>query len=510
MTQGDEHKKTNVIESIKRNIVLLNSIVLIVLFAILFLNIRFLFTVLDYVPQTSIIVMLTIVSGLVILSLVISRIVSRNAIKQIEEYTDKTNTLFTSLNHEIVERKTAEEKLQRAHDELEKRVQERTKKLSETVTVLKEEIAKRKVAEKLNQQRIDHLSALRSIQRAITSRNDLHVTLDILLDQVTAQLGIDAASILLLNQHTQIMEYVTNKGFRTKALKYTKLKLGESYAGRAAIERRIINISNLKEEPGKFIRSELFPNEDFVTYFAVPLIVKGQVKGVLELFHRSIRNVSTDWVDFLENIANEAAIAIDDTSMFEDLQRSRAEIISAYDTTIEGWSRALDYRDKETEGHSRRVTDLTLTIAKAMGISDADLVNIRYGALLHDIGKLGVPDGILLKPGKLTDEEWVIMKRHPEIAFKLLSPISYLRSALVIPYCHHEKWDGTGYPRGLKGEEIPLSARIFAVVDVWDALRSDRSYSRAWTKDKALDHIQSVSGTHFDSKVVEIFLKMEL
>jgi HD-GYP domain-containing protein (c-di-GMP phosphodiesterase class II) len=454
--------------------------------------------------------MLTIISGLVIMSLGISRLVSRNAIKQIEEYTDKTNTLLTSLNHEIAERKTAEGKLQRAHDELEKRVQERTRKLSETVTVLNEEIAKRKVAEKLNQKRIDHLSALRSIQRAITSRKDLHVTLDILLDQVTSQLAIDAASILLLNQHTQIMEYVTNKGFRTKALKYTKLKIGESYAGRAAIERSIVNISNLKEEPGKFIRSELFPEEDFITYFAVPLIVKGQVKGILELFHRSIRNVTPDWVDFLENIANEAAIAIDDTSLFEDLQRSRAEIITAYDTTIEGWSRALDYRDKETEGHSRRVTDLTLTISKAMGISDADLVNIRYGALLHDIGKLGVPDGILLKPGKLTDEEWIIMKRHPEIAYTLLSPIPYLRSALLIPYCHHEKLDGTGYPRGLKGEEIPLSARIFAVVDVWDAIRSDRPYSRAFTKDKAIDHIKSVSGTHFDPKVVEVFLKMEL
>src|SRR5581483_9371106 len=134
---------------------------------------------------------------------------------------------------------------------------------------------------------------------------------------------------------------------------------------------------------------------------------------------------------------------------------------------------------------------------------------VRRGALLHDIGKMGVPDNILLKPGKLTDEEWEIMRRHPQYAFDLLTPISYLRRSLDIPFCHHEKWDGTGYPRGLKGEEIPLVARIFAVVDVWDAVTSDRPYRPAWTKDQALKHIQEQSGSHFDPRVVRTFLDMQ-
>ncbi len=195
----------------------------------------------------------------------------------------------------------------------------------------------------------------------------------------------------------------------------------------------------------------------------------------------------------------------------ESLQHLNIELSLAYDKTIEGWSKALDMRDKETEGHSQRVTEMTVCIALTFGIKkDEELIHIRRGALLHDIGKMGIPDSILLKPGKLTEEEWTIMKLHPVTARNLLYPIEFLGPALDIPYCHHEKWDGTGYPRGLKGEEIPIAARIFAVVDFWDALRSDRPYRPAWPNGKVLEHIRSLAGTHFDPKVVEIFLKMVL
>jgi HD-GYP domain-containing protein (c-di-GMP phosphodiesterase class II) len=155
------------------------------------------------------------------------------------------------------------------------------------------------------------------------------------------------------------------------------------------------------------------------------------------------------------------------------------------------------------------VTDLTVELAQRMGINDEELVHMRRGALLHDIGKMGVPDGILLKPGALTADEWVIMRQHPAFAYELLYPVHYLRPALDIPYCHHEKWDGSGYPRGLKGEQIPRSARIFAVVDVWDALRSDRPYRPAWPVEKVRLHIREQSGQHFDPVVVEAFLGLE-
>jgi putative nucleotidyltransferase with HDIG domain len=151
---------------------------------------------------------------------------------------------------------------------------------------------------------------------------------------------------------------------------------------------------------------------------------------------------------------------------------------------------------------------MTLKLAKAYGMKNEDLVQIRRGALLHDIGKMGIPDGILLKAGPLTDEEWVIMRQHPQLAFEMLSPIEFLQPALDIPYCHHEKWDGTGYPRRLKGKQIPIAARLFAIIDVWDALTSDRPYRKAWSKEKVMGHIQSLSGTHFDPQAVELFNKM--
>ncbi|HNB55045.1 MAG TPA: response regulator [Anaerolineales bacterium] len=189
------------------------------------------------------------------------------------------------------------------------------------------------------------------------------------------------------------------------------------------------------------------------------------------------------------------------------LEIAHQELQQTYDATMEGWVHALDLRDKETEGHTQRVTKRTVELAEAAGITGEALTHIRRGALLHDIGKLGIPDAILLKPGKLTDEEWAIMRLHPVYAYEWLSPIFHLRPALDIPYCHHEKWDGSGYPRKLKGEEIPLAARLFAIVDVWDALRSDRPYRPGWSEEKVQDYLRTNSGTHFDPWVVDLWMK---
>ena len=194
--------------------------------------------------------------------------------------------------------------------------------------------------------------------------------------------------------------------------------------------------------------------------------------------------------------------------MFADLQRSNVDLALAYEATIEGWSRALDLRDRETEGHTVRVTEKTIRLARSLGVRQEALGHIRRGALLHDIGKIGVPDSILLKPGPLTPEEQSVMRRHPLVAYEMLSPIAYLRPALDIPYCHHEHWDGTGYPRGLKGEEIPLAARIFSVVDVWDALSSGRPYRSPWSTERVVEHLRSQGGSHFDPKVVKAFLDL--
>ena len=355
---------------------------------------------------------------------------------------------------------------------------------------------------------LDQLQALHRVDQAIAASMDLPLTLNILLNQVTAQLNVDAASILLLDPNQHALEYAAGRGFRTDALQHTRLRLGQGYAGRAALERNLIYIPDLRGRKTDFLRSPYFSAEGFVAYYVVPLIAKGQVNGVLEVFHRAPLAAGPDWVSFLETLAGQAAIAIDNTQLFDHLQRSNVDLALAYDATIEGWSRALDLRDRETEGHTLRVTEITLRLAQAMGIGDAELVHIHRGALLHDMGKMGVPDDILHKPDKLTEDEWKLMRLHPQLAYDMLSPINYLRPALDIPYCHHEKWDGTGYPRGLKGEEIPLAARLFAVVDVWDALRSDRPYRGGWPEEKVQAHIRGQAGKHFDPQVVEVFLRM--
>lgn len=196
------------------------------------------------------------------------------------------------------------------------------------------------------------------------------------------------------------------------------------------------------------------------------------------------------------------------TKLEDRVQERTRELAEAYESMLEGLARALELRDKETEGHSRRVTENTLKIAQKMGMDDKAIEDIRSGAILHDIGKISIPDEILHKPGKLTPEERVIVEQHPETAFKLLSRIPFLSKAIEIPYCHHEKWDGTGYPRGLKGKEIPLSARIFAVADVWDALSNDRPYNKAWSREKIIEYFKEETGKHFDPVIVKLFLSM--
>jgi PAS domain S-box-containing protein/putative nucleotidyltransferase with HDIG domain len=357
------------------------------------------------------------------------------------------------------------------------------------------------------ERRLEYLAALRTVDVAISSSLDVRVTLGVLLDQTMTQLRVNAAAILLLNPALQTLDYAAGRGFGGNGITRSHLRLGECQAGRAALERRTTYLPNLAEAT-TFVRAGLLAGENFVTYCATPLIAKGNVIGVLEVFHRAPLSPDQEWLDFLEALAGQAAIAVENARLFESLQRSNLDLSLAYDATIAGWSRALDLRDHETEGHTQRVTELTERLARAMGLGEAELVHVRRGALLHDIGKMGVPDSILLKAGPLTDDEWKVMRLHPQLASEMLSPIAYLRPALDIPHYHHEKWDGTGYPRGLKAEQIPLAARLFAVVDVWDALRSDRPYRKGWPEDKVLEHIRSLAGTHFDPQAVEAFLKL--
>jgi putative nucleotidyltransferase with HDIG domain len=356
-------------------------------------------------------------------------------------------------------------------------------------------------------QQLNRLAALRSIDLAISNVLDLQITLKLVINEVIKQLQVDAASVLLIQPGSGKLEYVAGQGFYTHNIEAASLRIGEGNAGRAVMERRVIEVPDLIPTDGKYVRAQLLADEHFVSYYAVPLLTKGEVKGVLEIFNRSRLAPESEWLDFFETLGGQAAIAVENSMLFQNLQRSNFELAVAYDATIEGWSRALDLRDHETEGHTQRVTDMTVRLARKMGFSEDRLVFIRRGALLHDIGKMGIPDYILHKPEELNDEEQQIMRQHPQLAYDMLEPIAYLREALTIPYFHHEKWDGTGYPRGLAGAQIPLEARLFAIVDVWDAITTDRPYRKGWPRDQALKYIREQSGKYFDPQIVEIFLQ---
>ncbi len=354
------------------------------------------------------------------------------------------------------------------------------------------------------QEQLARLTTLHEIDTVISSSFDLHLPFNTLLEKVTTQLGVDAAAVLLLDENLNQLVHAASRGFHTAGILNTSLRLGDPHGGVAALQRRTIIIDDL--EVDGFGEHAAINKEGFVSYVAIPLMSKGKVNGVLELFNRSKVWRDSDWIDFVNTLATQASIAINNTQLFNEAQRSNMDLTMAYDATIEGWSRALEMRDLETEGHSQRVTEMTLELARAMNLPQAELVHIRRGALLHDIGKMVIPDSILHKPGTLTEEEWEIMRQHPVDAYNLLAPIAYLRQALDIPHYHHEKWDGSGYPRGLKRTQIPLAARIFAVIDVWDALNSDRPYRKAWSQEKVIEYLKEQAGTHFDPEVIDSFL----
>ena len=371
-----------------------------------------------------------------------------------------------------------------------------------------QDITERKQAESQIQRQLEQLSALRAIDQSILSRLGLENTLDVLLEKITGVLQVDAANFLLYQPNTQTLIATAERGLPAFLIWDASLALKDTHAGRAALNLKIDFISDLSKIDDNLIKKIREIGENFSSYAAVPLVAKGELKGILEIFAHAQLEASAEWMGFLEALADQAAIAINSAQLFDEQQQNHTRLTKAYEDTIDGWSRALDLRDEETEGHSQRVTDLTMELARRMDIPEEELVHIRRGAKLHDIGKMGIPDSILLKPDVLTEAEWKIMRQHPTLAANLLYPIEFLGEALDIPFSHHEKWDGSGYPQRLKGAEIPLAARIFAVIDVWDALTHDRPYRLAWTESKTLEYIVGQSGKHFDPDVVEQFVAL--
>ena len=368
------------------------------------------------------------------------------------------------------------------------------------------DISERLRAEERIRHQLQRLAALRAIDASISTSVDINRTLKLVIENSLNLLNMDAGAILLLNHKTNSLEYVAIHGFsKNSQIQTTVLERGKGYPWKSMVERHLVINNQLDGNP-EIPQAILLENFSF--YCCAPLIAKGEMRGAMELFNHDLVHPNQEWFDLMETLAGQATIALDNSFLFSNLKRANEDLIKAYDITIEGWARALEMRDMETEGHSRRVTDLTIHLARKMGIEESQMEHIRRGALLHDIGKMGIPDHVLLKAGPLDEQEWEIMRRHPTYAYEMLSDIEFLSPALDIPYFHQERWDGSGYPLGLKGEEIPLPARIFAIVDVWDALTSTRPYRIKWSREKTARYICDNANILFDPKVVEAFMEI--
>ncbi len=357
----------------------------------------------------------------------------------------------------------------------------------------------------LTRRRLERMAALRSIDQAISGSFNLNLTLHIILDKVVSQLDVDAAAVFLVDPDTLKATYAEGKGFRRYKPLAGLSQARDDLVWRVLQKRELVAIPDLIKAAPTLHRGRMFAEEGFQSYYGIPLIAKGKILGVLEVFHRKPLQVDREWFDFLRSLGTQAAIAMDNAALVEDLRSTNLKLDHAYNATLEGWVRALDLRDKCTGDHTQRVVERTLKLAQAVGVPDQQLIHVRRGALLHDIGKLGGPDNILNKSGSLTKEEWGLMRKHPVFAREILEPIEFLRPALPIPYTHHEKWDGSGYPRGISGSRIPLEARAFAVIDVWDALSSPRPYRDAWPDGKIHRFIREGAGTHFDLQIVKVW-----
>jgi PAS domain S-box-containing protein len=350
------------------------------------------------------------------------------------------------------------------------------------------------------ERRLNFLQSLHTIDRAITGNLSLSNTYHLILSQLIENLGASAANIRLYDQTADTLILAAGTGFNSPNSQ--KCCLVNSTA-MMNMNWTINSCSNLYDQ--KPLLPIYLENENFQSYYGVLLRSRGQLLGILEIFSEVELYPDAIWIDFLKSTARQTAIAIADAQMLEKMQIANLALETAYDATIEGWSKTLELRDFETAGHCQRVTALTVALAKKLQISGDELVNLRRGAVLHDIGKLGVPDQILLKPGPLDAEEWALMKKHPVYAKQILESIDFLKPALDIPYYHHEKWDGSGYPEKLSGKQIPLPARIFAIVDVWDALTSDRPYRKAWNHQRAWEYISANVGIQFDPEIYTAF-----
>lgn len=373
--------------------------------------------------------------------------------------------------------------------------------------------------------RLARLTLLYEVGQSLATLVDLPELLNRIVTAAADVMAARASSLMLVEPDGQHLTFEVAFGEKGGVLKGMRLPIdGESVAGRVARSGQPLIVDDVRQID--FFSGQVDRTTNFETraILCVPLRGQSGILGVIEVLNKtSGAPFSPDDVALLTALAGSAAAAIENVRLYEETrrlyeeQRRRAEQLAAmvdelqrtYSGTMHAMSALLDARDASTEGHSRRVVYFTLALAGALGLTDREQRQIiEHGALLHDVGKIGVPDAVLLKPGALTADEWAQMRKHPEIGYGMLKDIDFLRGALPIIRHHHERWDGKGYPDGLAGEAIPLEARLFAIADTFDALTSERPYKVAFSYEAAAAQICAERGSHFDPQAVDAFLSI--
>lgn len=354
------------------------------------------------------------------------------------------------------------------------------------------------------------LSTLLKVSSSLASTRDLKEVLQIAVESAADMLGLNTGAVYTLEKGELRLGAAVPPISGELPDEHLRACLDDHpHIKQAVVTKAPVYLRDAREATLTKAESVIVQQRGLISIFYVPLLLKENAIGVFILGTTdNIRPFTSSEIDLSNVLAFQVSLAIANARLYKTAQEAIDHLTQAYDATLEGWSRMLDMRDHLTDEHTHRVADLTVALASKMGIPESELRHIRRGALMHDIGKIGIPDGILQKPNILSEDELKIMQSHPEKAYQVLSQIEYLAPAMDIPYCHHERWDGTGYPRGLKGEEIPLAARLFAVVDVFDALTSNRPYRKAWSKEEALRYIEEQSGKHFFPEAVKAFIEM--
>jgi HD-GYP domain-containing protein (c-di-GMP phosphodiesterase class II) len=355
----------------------------------------------------------------------------------------------------------------------------------------------------------EELSTLLKVSSALVTSLDLSTVLQTAIDSTVEVMEVETGAIYVL-QDDQLFLGATTPPLVPELewlLLQPEVLDHHPHLKKALTDGELICIPDTENASLSPAEAAICEARQLKTILYIPLRIEEKAIGALIVGTTSRKHDFCDhMMDLCRTLSYQISLVIANAQLFKSVQQANFELTRAYDATLQGWSYALEMRDQETQGHSRRVTQITDLLARELGVTEPMLTHIRRGVLMHDIGKMSIPDAILKKPGPLTSDEMTIMRKHPDYAYNFLLPIDYLLPALDIPYCHHEKWDGSGYPRGLKGEEIPLAARIFAVVDVFDALTSDRPYRKAWRKEEALQYIYEQAGKHFDPAVAAVFL----